>query len=138
MEGIKKNLKLLDLRINTNFSQQTSFKISGIDGNIAGAGGFMGGMGAGGALAAGLLAFAGIGLIPIIIAAVATAVAGSFGLGLLDVDGIHDQIKIKVLEQGFEKFNESSDKIGNRLSEIIASAFNSRVEAADKAIKQII
>lgn len=138
IEGIQKNLQLLDLRINTKFSQQTTFKISGIDGDIAGAGGFRGGIGAGGALAAGLLAFTGIGLIPIIIAAVATAIAGSFGLGLLDVDGIHDQIKIKVIEQGFKKFSESRAKIRNRLGEIISSTFNSRVEAADEAIKQII
>ena len=138
LQGIQNNLKLLDLQTNTQFSQQTNFNISGIEGDIAGAGGFMGGIGAGGALAAGLLAFTGIGLIPVIIGAVATAIAGSFGLGLLDVDGIHDQIKIKVLEQGFEKFDESIDKIGNRLEEITISAFDSQVEAAEEAIKHFI
>lgn len=138
LQGIQNNLKLLALETNTQFTQQTNFNISGIEGDITGADGFMGGIGAGGALAAGLLAFTGIGLIPIIIAAVATAIAGSFGLGLLDVDGIHDQIKIKVLEQGFEKFDESIDKIGNRLEEIIISTFDSQVEAAEEAIKHLI
>ncbi len=138
LQGIQNNLKLIELQTNTKFSQQTNFNISGIEGDITGAGGFMGGIGAGGALAAGLFAFTGIGLIPIIIGAVATAIAGSFGLGLLDVDGIHDQIKAKVLEQGFEKFSESIDKIGNRLEEIIISAFDSQVEAAEEAIKHFI
>lgn len=138
LQGIQNNLKLLDLQANTKFSQQTNLNISGIEGDITGAGGFMGGLGAGGALAAGLLAFTGIGLIPVIIGAVATAIAGSFGLGLLDVDGIHDQIKNKVLEQGFEKFGESIEKIGNRLEEIIISAFDSQVEAAEEAIKHFI
>ena len=47
----------------------------------------MGGIGAGGALAAGLLAFTGIGLIPVIIAALATTIASGFGLGLLNSQG---------------------------------------------------
>lgn len=138
LEGLQQNFNLLDQQINADFSQQATFKISGISDEHTGAGGFMGGIGAGGALAAGLLAFTGIGLIPVIIAAVATAIASGFGLGLLDVDGIHDQIKTKVLEQGFEKFKASKDKTYESLDEIIVSAFKSRLEASDVAIKQLI
>lgn len=138
IEKIQNNLRLLDFQINTTFSQQTSFKVSGIEGDTTGAGGFIGGMGVGGALAAGLFAFTGIGLVPIIIAAVATAITGSFGLGLLDIDGIHNRIKIKVIEKGFERFDESIDKISDRLGEIIDLAFSSRIKAFDEAIKQVI
>lgn len=57
---------------------------------------------------------------------------------MLDVDGIHNQIKQKVCELGLKKFEESNNKINERLDEIVASAFNSRLEVADEAIKQII
>ncbi len=138
LEALQQSLKLLDDQINTNFSQQLNFKMNEIDANFGGAGGFLGGMGAGGALAAGLFIFSGIGIVALILTAVATAIASSFGLKMLDVDGIHDQIKQKVYELGLKKFEESNNKINERLDEIVASAFNSRVEAADEAIKQII
>jgi len=85
-----------------------------------------------------VLVFAGIAIIPIIIAAVVAGIAGSFGLGLLDVDGIHDKIKQKVCELGFQKFDESRTQIADQLYKIISSVFNSRIEAADTAIKQVI
>jgi uncharacterized tellurite resistance protein B-like protein/tRNA U34 5-carboxymethylaminomethyl modifying GTPase MnmE/TrmE len=138
LEALQQSLKLLDKQINTNFSQQLNFKMSEIDANFGDAGGFMGGIGAGGALAAGLFVFTGIGIVAIIIAAVATAIAGSLGLGMLDADRIHGQIKKKVCELGLKKFEDSNEKIAERLHEIVSSAFNSRVEAADQAIKQII
>ena len=130
-------MKTIDRQINTNFSQQMNFRITGINDDICGAGGFLGGIGAGGALAAGLV-FAGIAIIPIIIAAVVAGIAGSFGLGLLDVDGIHDKIKLKVCEEGLQKLNENQAEITKRLDEIISSAFSSQVEVAETAIKQII
>ncbi len=138
LEALQQNLKVLDDQIHTNFSQQLNFKMNEIDANFGGTGGFLGGMGAGGALAAGLFVFSGIGIVALIITAVATAIASSFGLGMLDVDGIHGQIKQKVCELGLKKFEESNNTINERLDEIVASAFNSRVEVADEAIKQII
>jgi uncharacterized tellurite resistance protein B-like protein/GTPase Era involved in 16S rRNA processing len=137
LEALQENLKTIDRQINTNFSQQMNFRITGINDDICGAGGFLGGIGAGGALAAGLV-FAGIAIIPIIIAAVVAGIAGSFGLGLLDVDGIHDKIKLKVCEEGLQKLNENQAEITKRLDEIISSAFSSQVEVAETAIKQII
>lgn len=138
LEALQQNLKLIDEQIHTNFSQQLNFKMNEIDANFGGAGGFLGGIGAGGALAAGLFVFTGIGIVAIILTAVATAIAGSFGLGMLDVDRIHSQIKQKVCELGLKKFEESNNKINERLDEIVASAFNSRIEVANEAIKQII
>ncbi|MBD1806938.1 dynamin family protein [Microcoleus sp. FACHB-SPT15] len=138
LEALQYNLKLLDEQINTNFSQQLNFKISEIDSNFGGAGGFIGGIGAGGTLAAGLFILTGLGVVAVIIAAVATAVASSFGLGMLDVDGIHSKIKQKVCEIGLKKLEETKDKIEERFNEIISLAFSSRVEASDTMIRQII
>lgn len=138
MEALQQSLKLLDQEINTNFNQQLNFKMSEIDANFGGAGGLMNGLGAGGALAAGLFVFTGIGIVAIIITAVATAIAGSFGLGMLDADRIHGQIKKKACELGLKKFEESNDKIAKHLNEIVSSAFHIKVEVADEAIKQII
>jgi tRNA U34 5-carboxymethylaminomethyl modifying GTPase MnmE/TrmE len=137
LEALQQNLKYLDEQINTNFSQQLNFKMSEIDANFGGAGGFMGGIGAGGALAAGLSVSTGIGIVAII-TAVATAIAGLFGLGMLDADRIHGQIKKKACQLGLKKFEESNEKIAEQLHEILSSVFNSRVEAANEAIEQII
>jgi len=137
LDALQENSKSLDRQINTNFTQQMNFRISGINDDICGAGGFLGGIGAGGALAAGLV-FAGIAIIPIIIAAVVAAIAGSFGLGLLDVDGIHDKIKQKVCEEGLKNLNANKAKITEGIDEIISSAFSHRVKVVETAIKQII
>ena len=67
----------------------------------------MGGLGIGGALAAGLLAFTPLGLVAIVMASIAAAIGSSFGIGMLDLDGLKDQIKIKVLEVGFQNFETS-------------------------------
>lgn len=137
LEALQQNLKLLSQEISDNFSLQLDFIISGLDWKIGGAGGFLGGLGAGGALA-GLLAFTGVGIIPLILAFVATSFTGSVGLGILDIDGIHSKIKSKVCELGFQKFEESKIQVADQLYEIICSAFRSRVETANTAIKQII
>ena len=128
----------LPREINTRFSNQLKLIIDGINDGISGTGGFFGGGAAGVALAAGLYVFTFVAIVPIIIAAIATAIVGSFGLGLLDIDGIHDRIKAEVITKGFEKFDESTEAITERIGEVVVSAFNSRLETADEAIKQII
>ncbi len=103
-----------------------------------GFGGVGGGMGIGGALAAGLLVFTGVGFIGIIIASVAATIAGSFGLGMLDMDGLHDRIKAKVIAEGINKLHDSLDKVGDKLEEIINTVFDSKVESASKVIAEAI
>lgn len=103
-----------------------------------GGGGIGGGMGIGSAVAFGLLAFTGIGFIGIIITSVAAMIASSFGLGMLDVDGLHDQIKIKIVEEGLKKFDESLEKVGEKLGEIIDTVFDSKIESASQVIVQAI
>ena len=115
-----------------------NFIFSKINFDIGGAGGFVGGIGVGGLGTVALMFFTGLGLIPIILAGVTAGIAGSFCLGLLDIDGINNQIKSKVRELGFQKFKESTDEIADRLYETVCSVFSNRVKVADKAITQII
>ncbi len=110
---------------------------SSINSGISGAGGFVGGVGAGGLVTAALVFLTPLGIIPVILGGLAAA-AGSFGLGLLDVDGIHDQIKQKVFELGFEKFGDSLENILAKILEGIESVFESRIETAANIIEQSI
>ncbi|WP_292769129.1 hypothetical protein [Nostoc sp. NOS(2021)] len=59
---------------------------------------------------------------------------------MLDFDGLKDKIKGKVIEIGFQKFNESMDKnkLPAKLDEIIGSVFENRVESVCRVIAQAI
>lgn len=92
----------------------------------------------GSALATTLFLFTGIGLVPVIIASVAAAIAGEFGSGILGFDGISDQVKRKVIEIGFKNFDESKDEFGKKRDELISSVFNYRVESASRVIAKAI
>jgi hypothetical protein len=138
LEAIQAEFKSFDQQVKSHLTEQLNLSISGINNNFWGFGGFGGGIGVGGALAAGLVAFAGIGFIAIILASVAAAIVGGFGLSMLDIDGLRDKIKLKVFEIGFQKFNESMDKVSEKFYEIVGSVFNNRVESASQVITQAI
>ncbi|MDJ0697486.1 hypothetical protein [Mastigocoleus sp. MO_188.B34] len=112
--------------------------IDGIDDDFMGGGGIVGGIGIGGALAAGLLTFTGIGFITIIIASITAMIASSFGLEMLDIDGLHDQIKRKIVEEGLKKFRESLEKVNEKLGEIINTVFDSKIKSVSHVIDQAI
>lgn len=111
---------------------------SSINPDIGGPGGFLGGLGLGGLVAAGLLLFAGLGIIPVILGGLAAGGGGAFGLGMLDVDGIHNQIKQKVCELGFQKFKESEESIFEKIKERIIAVFEERVETSSDAMSKAI
>ncbi len=138
IEAIQGDFKRLDQQVSTNFSQQMNLSITGINDEFMGLGGIGGGLGIGGALAAGLIVFTGLGFIAVVVASVAATIASSFGLGILDLDGLKDQIKVKVFEVGFEKLDESIDKLSEKLEEIISTVFESRIESASRVIEQAI
>lgn len=138
LDAIQGKFKSLEQQVRSNFSEQLNLSINGINDDFMGLGGFGGGIGIGGALAAGLIVFAGIGFIAVIVASVAAAIASSFGLGMLDVDGLKDQIKGKVFEIGFQKFEESMEKVSDKLDEIVSLIFDSRVESASRVIAEAI
>ncbi len=138
IEAIQGDFKRLDQQVSTNFSEQMNLSITGINDEFMGLGGIGGGLGIGGALAAGLIVFTGLGFIAVVVASVAAAIASSFGLGMLDLDGLKDQIKLTVLEVGFEKLDESIDKLSEKLEKIISTVFDSRIESASRVIEQAI
>ncbi|MDF5720477.1 MAG: dynamin family protein, partial [Rhizonema sp. PD37] len=138
IDAIKGDFQRLDQQVRTNFSEQLNLSITGINDDFMGLGGIGGGLGVGGALAAGLMVFTGFGFIAVIIASVAATIASSFGLGILDIDGLNNQIKFKVLKIGLEKLDESIDKVSDKLQEIINTVFDSRIESASRVIEQAI
>ncbi|MBD2360716.1 dynamin family protein [Anabaena minutissima FACHB-250] len=138
LDAVKAEFRNIEQQVKANFSQQIQLTINGITDDFIGLGGLGGGLGIGGVLAVGLLAFTGIGFIAIIVASLAATVAGSFGLGMFDIDGLHDQIKVKVIEIGFQKFDESTDKISEKLYEITNSVFDTKVDSASRVISQAI
>jgi len=127
----------LSEEIHTRFGDQLKLIIDGID-EISVTGGLWGGAASGIAMAAGLYVFTLVAIVPIVIAAVVAAFVSSFGLNLLNADSIRDKIRVEVIIKGFEEFDASLEEIDKRLDEIISSAFQTRLEVADKAIQQII
>lgn len=138
LTAIQAGFKNLDRQAGHNLSEQLKVSISGINDDFMGPGGFGGGIGIGGALAAALVFLTGIGIVAVIIASVAAAIASSFGLGVLDVDGLHDQIKRKVREMGLKELDNSKDKLSKKREEIVDSLFDQRVESAGQVIAQAI
>jgi hypothetical protein len=77
LDAIQAKFSNLEQQIQTNFSEQLKISIDGITDDFMGLGGIGGGLGIGGALAAGLIVFTGVGLIAVIVTAVATAIAST-------------------------------------------------------------
>lgn len=138
LDAIQADFKNLDTEVKTNFSNKLKPSINGINDDFMGFGGIGGGIGIGGALAAALFVFTGVGFIALIVTSVVAAIAGSFSLGMLDIDGIHGQIKSKVLELGLKKFEESKDKVTEKITEIIDTVFDGKVAATSRVIVEAI
>lgn len=138
LENIQGGFKQIDQQVKTNFSEQINMSIIGIGNDFMGLKGLAGGLGVGGALAAGLIVFTGLGFIAIVVTTVAATIASSFGLGMLDFDGLKTQIKQKVCDIGIEKFKESTDKLLEKIDEIITLVFDARYESITRLIEQAI
>lgn len=138
LDAILADFKNLDIQVNSNFTSQLQLSIDGINYDFMGFMGIGGAIGIGGALATGLLVFTGVAFIAVIVASVAATIAGSFGLGMLDMDGLHDKIKMKILEEGLNNFDDSIDKLHYKISEIVNTVFDNKVESASKVIAQAI
>ena len=137
LEAVKATFQDTKQQIKDNLYDKMNFSIYGIGDDFAGAGGFLGGLGIG-VIAAGLLLFTPLGAIAIVTASLAAAIGGSFSLGMLDLDGLRDQIKVKVLELGFKKFEASKDKVSENLHKMVKSAINKKVQTASEVIEQVI
>lgn len=152
IDAIRQEFKTFDAQKSSNlvtqfnnFAKAGNFGSIGTNGNgIAnsigeiGDGGLIGGLGIGAAVGAALLFLTGLGIIPVILGALAAGAGGGLGLGLLDGDAVKAQIKQKVRELGFEKFSESSDSIFEKVQERIIDRFQERIEASNNMMKEAI
>ncbi|WP_293352622.1 MULTISPECIES: dynamin family protein [unclassified Microcoleus] len=98
---------------------------------------FMGGLGIGAVAAAVLIALP-LGIIPVILGTIAAGAAGGLGWNFLDGDAVKAQIKAKVCELGFEKFDESSQSIFDKIHERIIAVFEERVETSSGVMSKAI
>jgi uncharacterized tellurite resistance protein B-like protein/GTPase SAR1 family protein len=102
-----------------------------------GDGGLIGGLGIGAVAAAVLIALP-LGIIPVILGTIVAGIGGGFGLSFLDSDAVKAQIKQKVCELGFKKFDESSQSILDKIDERIIAVFEERVETSSVVMSKAI
>ena len=154
IDAIRQDFQQFDQQLNTSLINQFNSLVtarslgvigriggdisSSIDADIAGAGGFVGGLGISALVALGLAFFAGVGIIPVILGALAGGGGGALGLGILDVDGLRAQIKKKVCELGFQKFGESAESIFETVQERVIAVFADRTDANSDAMSKAI
>ncbi|MEK0177937.1 dynamin family protein [Microcoleus anatoxicus] len=98
---------------------------------------FMGGLGIGAVAAAVLIALP-LGIIPVILGTILAGAGGGLGLSFLDGDAVKAQIKQKVCELGFQKFDESSQSIFDKIQETIIAVFEDRVETSSGVMSKAI
>ncbi len=102
-----------------------------------GDGGFMGGLGIGAVAAAVLIALP-LGIIPVILGTIVAGLGGGLGWSFLDGDTVKGQIKEKVCELGFKKFDESSQSIFDQIQERIIALFEKRIETSNGVMSKAI
>lgn len=143
-ESIEDLLNQFDTQVSGKFKQQIQIHLNGqsIDMNISksnieaddGDGvGFGFGLGGAGVIAGGLV-FAGIGLIPIALA----ALGGGLGIGALFGETNEAKVKRIVLEKGFENFNNSVEEILDKIAAEIAAIFNRRIDLFSETNREAI
>jgi uncharacterized tellurite resistance protein B-like protein len=156
MEPIREEFELFDKRLNTNlFIQFNNFATAGklgefssIGSRIAASisnigvnvGGFVGGtLGIGAAVGAALFFLTGVGTITVILGALVAAAGGGVGWGLLEGEAVKAQIKQKVCDLGFPKFEESSQSIlVDSIQEKIIAVFEKIAEASSDVMSKAI
>lgn len=149
--AIRQEFQKLDKQLSSNLvSQFNKLAIAGNLGEFSiggsgiaesiddiGDGGFMGGLGIGAVAAAVLIALP-LGIIPVILGTIVAGLGGGLGLSFLDGDKVKGQIKEKVCELGFQKFDESSQSILDKIQERIIAVFEERVETSSGVMSKAI
>jgi hypothetical protein len=149
--AIRQEFQKLDKQLSSNLvSQFNKLAIAGNLGEFSiggsgiaesiddiGDGGFMGGLGIGAVAAAVLIALP-LGIIPVILGTIVAGLGGGLGLSFLDGDKVKGQIKEKVCELGFQKFDESSQSILDKIQERIIAVFEERVEISSGMMSKAI
>lgn len=141
IKSIRDNLRLLDSISGSNLSTQFDLSISafGVDMDFISnlnpeaikERGILGNLGllGGGGLAGGVLAFIGVGLLPILLGSL---VVGWF---LGGSDNKYVKMKTQVYEKGFERFIAQSESIGEKIFEKTREAFSLTLDPAIEAIE---
>ncbi|WP_204154492.1 dynamin family protein [Leptolyngbya sp. CCY15150] len=122
------NLSLKNLGINVNFSNSL---------NPAEGSGFMGflGFGGGSGLLSGIaLAGLGVSFVPVLLIGAAAGVI----IGWLTSSSTEENCRNEVLQKGLKHFSNSSDELLDKVTDTIQAAFDGRVEASSKAVRQSI
>ncbi|MEH2414121.1 dynamin family protein [Nostoc sp.] len=135
LKVIQAKFNRVEQQIPTHWSDPLDLAISGINDNFIERA-FLGGIGIGGTIAAGLIVFTGLGLVPVVLAGLATGMVGEIGSGMIGFDGIKDQIKRKVCEIGLQNLDKL--KIDKKLDDVVGSVFEKRVESSSRVIAQAI
>lgn len=151
IDAIRQAFQKFDKQLSSNLvSQFNNLAMAGNLGEIAtsgsgiaesiddiGDGGFMGGLGIGAVAAAVLIALP-LGIIPVILGTILAGAGGGLGWSFLDGDTVKAQIKEKVCELGFQKFDESSQSIFDKIHERIIAVFEERVETSSGVMSKAI
>ncbi|MFY7804890.1 MAG: dynamin family protein [Limnoraphis robusta] len=154
LKEIKNDLTRLDSQLDTNIGNQFSSTLIGNVNACRELGinltlkseeneeelNLFAGLGTGGLAIGAVLAFTGIGLIPLLIAGVGGAVTGVVGSALFgkNKDSINAKVKQEVCEAGLKNFYESQEEIFDKIGTNIQSMYDTRVELASNLIKQAI
>lgn len=150
--AIRQDFEKFDKQLNSNLlSQFNNLTIAGNFGGIGTSGsgiassisaiddsGFVGGLGIGAAVGAALIFFTGLGFIGVILGALAAGAGGGFGWSFLDGDSVKAQIKQKVCELGFEKFEESAESIFGKIQDKIIAIFKEKLDASSGVMQNAI
>ena len=151
LEVIRINLQEVDCQINSNLNEQfdlaiKNLKADGLDINSAAnlgdddnpKGSVFGGLGLGGLTTGALIAFTGLGFLPVLLAGGAAALIGSFfGTGI-DEESAKMNIKQQVCDASLKNFHQSAEEIFNRICENITEVFSNDFESFSRVIEQAI
>lgn len=148
LSAIQQNIQKFDTRTGLNLSTQFNLSLStvGFDKNLTPVDvsdehinnfALFDGLRAGGTIATALLAFTGVGLVPIALVGGTAALVSGFLFGE-DSELVKEQIKQQVIEQGITKFEASIEEIFKSICEKIELVFLNRVQAASQIIEQAI
>ncbi|MDY7006802.1 MAG: dynamin family protein [Cyanobacteriota bacterium] len=151
LEVVRMNLQEVDEQINSNLNEQfnlatANIRVDELDINSVikleeyddNGGGLWEGLQLGGLTAGALFMFTGLGILPIIIAGGAVALISSFfGIGG-DEEKADMKIKQQVYNVGFQKFQESSEEILDKVCDNIAEVFYTQFKSVSTVIEQAI
>lgn len=133
LDAIQSDLNLLDRKINTKYSEQIKLAINDVTDQL-----LVDNIDLSALLQQELLVFTGMGFLPVALANVNAVIASSLGSRMLDSDRFHSEIKMSILEIGFQKLDESVDKIYEKLQENIEKFFDTKVESVSQVIEGAI